>query len=56
MEHKYISQTKIRHTLEVLVSAVEELKQAINWRLPLIYGAIVALGLLAVVVLRKLLI
>ena len=35
-------QTEIVRTLESLVSAVEELKQSINWRLPLTMGLIIA--------------
>ena len=42
MEREYMSQTDMMRTLEALVSTVEGLKQSLNWRLPLIMGAIMA--------------
>lgn len=42
MEREYMSQTEMMRTLEALVTTVEGLKQSINWKLPLILGAIVS--------------
>ena len=52
MKGEYMSQTEMVRTLESLVSAAEELKQSINWRLPLTMGLIIAIlmALLAILV------
>ena len=42
MEREFMSQTEMMRALESLVSAVEELKQSINRRVPLTMGLIIA--------------
>ena len=42
MEREHMSQAELIRTLELLVSAVEELKQSINRRLPVTMGLIIA--------------
>ena len=48
MEREYMSQTEMMRTLEALVSTVEGLKHTINWKLPLILGAIIAAAFILV--------
>ena len=55
MEREYMSQPEMMRTLETLVSTVEELKQTVSWRLPLILGAIVAAGFVLTGILASLL-
>ena len=45
LEREYMSQTEMIKILETLVLTVDNLKQAISWKLPLILGGILAVGL-----------
>ena len=45
LEREYMSQTEMIKMLETLVSTVDNLKQTINWKLPLILGGIMAVNL-----------
>ncbi len=44
LEREYMSQTEMMRTLQALVSTVKDLKQTVNWKLPLVLGGIMLLG------------